>query len=80
MILGIGWHMGSWPEVDSHPFDVDKMVFMDWIDSHLSKEVVLRNNNEKIPTFLYAKPFCPTRIFLEETSLVARPGVYVEEI
>jgi len=41
---------------------------------------VLRSNNEKIPTFLYAMPFSPTRIFLEETSLVARPGVSVEEI
>lgn len=71
---------GILAEVDGHPFDVDKMVFMDWRDSHLSNEAVLRSNNKKIPTFLYAMPFSPTRIFLEETSLVARPGVSVEEI
>eukprot|EP00253_Pinus_taeda_P007888 PITA_07888 len=71
---------GILAEVDGHPFDVDKMVFMDCRDSHLSNEAVLRSNNKKIPTFLYAMPFSPTRIFLEETSLVARPGVSVEEI
>lgn len=67
-------------EVDSHPFDVDKMVFMDWRDSHLNKDPVLKSNNKKLPTFLYAMPFSENRIFLEETSLVARPGVPFEEI
>lgn len=67
-------------EVDGHPFDVHKMVFMDWRDSHLSNESVLRSNTKKILTFLYAMPFSPTRILLEETSLVARPDVSVEEI
>lgn len=67
-------------EVDSHPFDVDKMVFMDWRDSHLNKDPVLKSNNKKLPTFLYAMPFSSNRIFLEETSLVARPGVPIEEI
>eukprot|EP00250_Pteridium_aquilinum_P006486 c16398_g1_i1 orf=229-1776(-) len=67
-------------EVDSHPFDVDKMVFMDWRDSHLKKDAVMRSNNKKLPTFLYAMPFSSNRIFLEETSLVARPGVPIEEI
>ena len=32
-------------------------------------------SNRKLPTFLYAMPFSDTRIFLEETSLVARPAV-----
>ncbi|XWS57127.1 hypothetical protein CRYUN_Cryun09bG0145800 [Craigia yunnanensis] len=49
---------GIMAEEEEHPFDVDKMVFMDWRDSHLI-------NN---------------RIFLEETSLVARPGVPVDDI
>ena len=31
--------------------------------------------NRRLPTFLYAMPFSDTRIFLEETSLVARPAV-----
>lgn len=67
-------------EVDSHPFDVDKMVFMDWRDSHLKNNPELKSNNKKLPTFLYAMPFSSNRIFLEETSLVARPGVPLEEI
>lgn len=67
-------------EVDSHPFDQDKMVFMDWRDSHLHADSMLRKNNQKLPTFLYAMPFSSNRIFLEETSLVARPGVPMEEI
>lgn len=67
-------------EVDSHPFDQDKMVFMDWRDSHLSGDPILKKNNKQLPTFLYAMPFSSNRIFLEETSLVARPGVPMEEI
>nr|BAD02729.1 putative lycopene beta cyclase [Cryptomeria japonica]BAD02732.1 putative lycopene beta cyclase [Cryptomeria japonica]BAD02736.1 putative lycopene beta cyclase [Cryptomeria japonica]BAD02737.1 putative lycopene beta cyclase [Cryptomeria japonica]BAD02759.1 putative lycopene beta cyclase [Cryptomeria japonica] len=71
---------GILAEVDEHPFDVDKMVFMDWRDDHLINEPELKANNAKIPTFLYAMPFSANRIFLEETSLVARPGVSMEEI
>ncbi|XP_042485596.1 lycopene beta cyclase, chloroplastic-like [Macadamia integrifolia] len=71
---------GILAEVEEHPFDVDKMVFMDWRDSHLTNKEELREKNCKIPTFLYAMPFSSKRIFLEETSLVARPGVPMEEI
>ncbi|KAL9232622.1 hypothetical protein vseg_007711 [Gypsophila vaccaria] len=67
-------------EVEEHPFDVDKMVFMDWRDSHLDSDPELKERNKKIPTFLYAMPFSSDRIFLEETSLVARPGVPMEDI
>ncbi|KAH7423582.1 hypothetical protein KP509_12G062100 [Ceratopteris richardii] len=67
-------------EVDCHPYDVNKMVFMDWRDSHLEKGTALEKNNRQLPTFMYAMPFSSTRIFLEETSLVARPGVPFEEI
>ncbi|CAL1352289.1 unnamed protein product [Linum trigynum] len=69
---------GILAEVEEHPFDVDKMLFMDWRDSHLKGE--LKERNEKIPTFLYAMPFSKDRIFLEETSLVARPGLGVKDI
>ena len=34
----------------------------------------------ELPTFLYAMPFSKTRVFLEETSLVARPAVAFEEL
>lgn len=67
-------------EVEGHPFDVDKMVFMDWRDTHLDNNKELKERNRKIPTFLYAMPFSSNRIFLEETSLVARPGVSMEDI
>lgn len=71
---------GILAEVEEHPFDVDKMVFMDWRDSHLNNNLELKESNSKIPTFLYAMPFSSDRIFLEETSLVARPGVPMKDI
>ncbi|GMN55492.1 hypothetical protein TIFTF001_024611 [Ficus carica] len=71
---------GILAEVDEHPFDVDKMVFMDWRDSHLNNNKELKERNSRIPTFLYAMPFSSNRIFLEETSLVARPGLAMKDI
>ncbi|OAY65741.1 lycopene beta cyclase, chloroplastic [Ananas comosus] len=71
---------GILAEVEEHPFDLDKMLFMDWRDSHLASGSELKRRNERIPTFLYAMPFSSTRIFLEETSLVARPGLAMEDI
>lgn len=71
---------GILAEVEEHPFDVDKMVFMDWRDSHLNNNKVLKERNQKIPTFLYAMPFSSQKIFLEETSLVARPGLSMKDI
>lgn len=71
---------GILAEVEEHPFDVDKMVFMDWRDSHLNGRPDLKERNGRIPTFLYAMPFSKNRIFLEETSLVARPGLKMEDI
>lgn len=71
---------GILAEVEEHPFDVDKMLFMDWRDSHLKNNMELKERNSRIPTFLYAMPFSSNRIFLEETSLVARPGLPMKEI
>ncbi|KAE9455917.1 hypothetical protein C3L33_12181, partial [Rhododendron williamsianum] len=71
---------GILAEVEEHPFDVNKMVFMDWRDSHLDNNRELKERNSRIPTFLYAMPFSSSRIFLEETSLVARPGLSMEDI
>lgn len=71
---------GILAEVDSHPFDVDKMLFMDWRDSHLDNSPELKERNRRLPTFLYAMPFSSNRIFLEETSLVARPGLRMDDI
>jgi lycopene beta-cyclase len=56
------------------------MLFMDWRDSHLQTVADLRENNDKLPTFLYAMPFSKTRVFVEETSLVARPALNFDEL
>ncbi|XP_022973132.1 capsanthin/capsorubin synthase, chromoplastic-like [Cucurbita maxima] len=66
---------GILAEVEQHPFDLNKMVLMDWRDTHLGNEPYLRQDNKKSPTFLYAMPFDPNLIFLEETSLVGRPAL-----
>nr|ACF21780.1 lycopene beta-cyclase [Gentiana lutea]BAA88840.1 Lycopen cyclase 2 [Gentiana lutea] len=71
---------GILAEVEEHPFDINKMVFMDWRDSHLNNNTNLKERNRKVPTFLYAMPFSKDKIFLEETSLVARPGLAIEDI
>eukprot|EP00873_Tetraselmis_striata_P010501 jgi/Tetstr1/430765/TSEL_020550.t1 len=63
---------GVMAEVESHPFPLDKMLFMDWRDSHLDGAPAVKASNAKLPTFLYAMPFSPTMVFLEETSLVKK--------
>ncbi|XP_076935424.1 capsanthin/capsorubin synthase, chromoplastic-like [Bidens hawaiensis] len=67
-------------EVEQHPFDLDKMLLMDWRDSHLGNEPDLRARNLKTPTFLYVMPFDSNLVFLEETSLVSRPVLSYKEI
>nr|ADX36406.1 lycopene beta-cyclase [Ficus carica] len=71
---------GVLAEVEGHPFDLDKMVLMDWRDSHLGNEPYLRDGNSKLPTFLYAMPFDSNLVFLEETSLVGRPVLCYMEV
>ena len=67
-------------DVDEHPFDLNKMLFMDWRDDHLADHPEIKRRNDATPTFLYAMPFSETRIFLEETSLVARPAVPFDDL
>ena len=62
-------------EVESHPFDTDKMLFMDWRDEFTNDDPDMKERDNKLPTFLYAMPFSKNKIFFEETSLVARPAV-----
>lgn len=71
---------GILAEVDRHPFDLDKMLLMDWRDSHLGNEPHLRARNAAVPTFLYAMPFDSNLVFLEETSLVSRPMLSYGEV
>jgi len=62
----MGWQTayGIEIEVASHDLDPDTMVFMDFRDP-------MENPPERCPTFLYAMPLGPNRLFLEETSLVS---------
>lgn len=71
---------GILARVDRHPFELDTMLFMDWRDDHTSDDPAMRDANTALPTFLYAMPFDEHRIFLEETSLVARPAVPFPEL
>ena len=65
-------------DVESHPFPLDTMLFMDWRDDHLDD--AYKAVNDILPTFLYAMPFSNTKVFLEETSLVARPGLEFDDL
>jgi lycopene beta-cyclase len=71
-------------EVESgyDPYDPDAMLFMDYRTDWAKDESEARELAE-IPTFLYAMPLGNAangkeRIFLEETSLVARPAITFE--
>lgn len=55
-------------EVESSPYDPNLMVFMDYRD--YAKES-FQSLEAKYPTFLYAMPMSPTRIFFEETCLAS---------
>lgn len=55
-------------EVESSPYDPNIMVFMDYRD--YSKQN-FDSPEAKYPTFLYAMPMSPTRIFFEETCLAS---------
>jgi len=63
---------------NGHAFDPDEMFFMDWRDEHLEGDD--KRGNAEEPTFLYTMPFSRTKLFVEETSLVARPGVPFDEL
>ena len=56
-----------------HGFAPDEMLFMDF--SPLAED-----DAGPWPTFLYAMPFGPGRVFVEETVLVARPAPKIETL
>lgn len=70
-------------EVSSYPFDSESMVFMDYRRHHSGlwpqtagemEHTMNWGSNAEVPSFLYAMPIEGTsRVFLEETCLVARP-------
>lgn len=67
-------------EVESHPYDLDQMLFMDWKDEHCAGRHGMKARNDRLPTFLYAMPLSDKVVFFEETSLVARPAVPFDDL
>ncbi|KAK3016816.1 hypothetical protein RJ639_006355 [Escallonia herrerae] len=56
-------------EVENNPYDPSLMVFMDYRD-YVKEEV--QCEEAEYPTFLYAMPMSPTKIFFEETCLASK--------
>lgn len=67
-------------------YDPAAMTLFDYRTDHLNSDPVWERRASETPTFMYAMPLGPVtnesgsqRIFFEETSLVARPGLSFEE-
>lgn len=54
--------MWSSIQVENNPYDPSLMVFMDYRD-HIKQKV--QTLEGQYPTFLYAMPMSPTRVFFE---------------
>jgi lycopene cyclase-like protein len=76
-----GWQMAYGQLIElAEPQDIDaKMVLMDYRIPTLCSSSQ-RNSYENKPSFLYLMPLSPNHIFVEETSLVARPRMSHEEL
>jgi lycopene cyclase-like protein len=57
--------------VDAHPWAVDRFLMMDWRPAR----GVGASEDGHPPSFLYAMPFGPDHVFVEETSLLSAPAV-----
>ena len=60
------------------PYAKEAMTLFDYRTDHFTGDAML-TKAEKAPTFMYAMPLKDNQIFFEETSLVARPGVSLQE-
>lgn len=69
-------------EVESHPYQVDQMLLMDFRDDHMraAGDETRAASSEERPTFLYVFPTSKTRAFFEETSVIAPTAVPFEEL
>ncbi len=63
----LGWLL----EVESHPFGFETMRLMDFGD--------VPGADPRRPTFLYAMPFDDRHVFVEETTLCARPARPIDD-
>ncbi|XP_023538578.1 lycopene epsilon cyclase, chloroplastic-like isoform X2 [Cucurbita pepo subsp. pepo] len=59
-------------EVENNPYDPRLMVFMDYRD-YSNQET--SSMEEQYPTFLYAMPMTPTKVFFEETCLASKEAM-----
>ncbi|KAI3943214.1 hypothetical protein MKX01_027512 [Papaver californicum] len=64
-------------EVENSPYDPDLMVFMDYRDYMKQK---VKRMHEEYPSFLYAMPMSPTRVFFEETCLASQNAVPFDQL
>ena len=64
---------GILAEVESHPWAEGEMRLMDFSVDHLQP-----SGRDGLPSFLYALPLGPNLVFVEETSLAARPAIPLE--
>ncbi|OVA08403.1 2-oxoacid dehydrogenase acyltransferase [Macleaya cordata] len=64
-------------EVENNPYDPSLMVFMDYRDYMKQK---VQGLEEEYPSFLYAMPMSPTRVFFEETCLASRNAIPFDQL
>ncbi|KAL3625319.1 Lycopene epsilon cyclase, chloroplastic [Castilleja foliolosa] len=62
-------------KVENNPYDPSLMVFMDYRDFMKRK---VECAEAQYPTFLYAMPMSPTRVFFEETCLASKDAMPFE--
>lgn len=67
-------------EVESHPYQADQMLLMDFRDDHMQGNERWQKESDDRPTFLYVFPTGEKRAFFEETSVIAPTAVPFEEL
>ncbi|CAI5519438.1 unnamed protein product [Closterium sp. Naga37s-1] len=75
--VGVQTAYGIEVELDSaYPYNPASMLFMDYRDLQRSREELAAEGElSQRPSFLYAMPSTPTRVFFEETCLASRPAM-----
>lgn len=64
----------------TYPMPISEMLLMDYRDVHMQDNSGDAAASETVPTFMYCMPSSPTRVFFEETSLIANPPVPFDEL
>ncbi len=64
----------------TYPLPTNEMLLMDYRDEYMQDAASEAAASEKVPTFIYCMPTNSTRVFFEETSLIANPPVPFDEL